>query len=45
MTPEEALAEAHRCSGSQFDPAVVDAFAAVLAAEAPTVDPAVPGRH
>jgi two-component system, cell cycle response regulator len=26
MTPERALAELRRCSGSQFDPAVVDAF-------------------
>jgi diguanylate cyclase (GGDEF)-like protein len=27
--PEEALAELRRCAGAQFDPAVVDAFAAV----------------
>jgi two-component system cell cycle response regulator len=26
MAPEEAYAELRRCSGSQFDPAVVDAF-------------------
>ena len=30
----EAMAELHRCAGTQFDPAVVDAFAAVLAAQA-----------
>ncbi len=29
----EAMAELHRCAGAQFDPAVVDAFAAVLAAQ------------
>jgi two-component system, cell cycle response regulator len=29
--PEEALAELRRCSGTQFDPAVVDAFAAAWA--------------
>ena len=27
---QEALAELHRCAGSQFDPAMVAAFAAVL---------------
>jgi response regulator RpfG family c-di-GMP phosphodiesterase len=25
------MAELHRCAGAQFDPAVVDAFAAVIA--------------
>jgi two-component system, cell cycle response regulator len=30
---EEALAELRRCAGTQFDPAVVDAFAAVLAVQ------------
>ena len=29
----EAMAELRRCAGSQFDPAVVDAFAAVLATQ------------
>jgi diguanylate cyclase (GGDEF)-like protein len=33
-SPAEAMEELERCSGSQFDPAVVAAFAAVLAAEA-----------
>ena len=31
MTSEEALAELDRCSGSQFDPRVVQAFVAVVA--------------
>ena len=31
----EALAELQRCAGAQFDPAVVDAFARVWAAEPP----------
>jgi diguanylate cyclase (GGDEF)-like protein len=30
MTPEDALAELQRCSGAQFDPAVVVAFEATL---------------
>ena len=30
-TPEQAAAELRRCAGTQFDPAVVDAFLAVLA--------------
>ncbi|MBV8598547.1 MAG: HD domain-containing protein, partial [Actinobacteria bacterium] len=29
MTPEAAVAELRRCSGTQFDPAVVDALIAV----------------
>jgi HD-GYP domain-containing protein (c-di-GMP phosphodiesterase class II) len=29
----EAMAELRRCGGTQFDPAVVDAFAAVLAVQ------------
>jgi HD-GYP domain-containing protein (c-di-GMP phosphodiesterase class II) len=29
-TPEEALAELHRCAGEQFDPAVVAAFEATF---------------
>jgi diguanylate cyclase (GGDEF)-like protein len=33
-SPEEALAELRRCAGTQFDPAVVDVFAAVLAERA-----------
>jgi diguanylate cyclase (GGDEF)-like protein len=32
-SPAEAMAELERCAGAQFDPAVVAAFAAVLAAE------------
>jgi diguanylate cyclase (GGDEF)-like protein len=37
-TSAEALAELHRCAGSQFDPAVVDVFAQVIAerAKSPT---------
>lgn len=30
MTPEEAVAELHRCSGSQFDPEIVSHFAEVI---------------
>jgi HD-GYP domain-containing protein (c-di-GMP phosphodiesterase class II) len=33
MSTEDALAEIKRCSGSQFDPAVVDAFLALVGAE------------
>ena len=28
--PEEAVAELHRCAGTQFDPRVVDALAGVV---------------
>jgi diguanylate cyclase (GGDEF)-like protein len=31
-TPEDALAELHRCAGSHFDPALVEAFTKLLAA-------------
>ncbi len=31
MSDDEALAELHACAGSQFDPAVVEAFTHVLA--------------
>jgi response regulator RpfG family c-di-GMP phosphodiesterase len=31
MPAEHALAELARCAGTQFDPAVVDAFAIVIA--------------
>jgi HD-GYP domain-containing protein (c-di-GMP phosphodiesterase class II) len=31
LSPGEALGELHRCAGSQFDPLVVEAFAAELA--------------
>jgi HD-GYP domain-containing protein (c-di-GMP phosphodiesterase class II) len=32
LEPERALAELHRCAGSQFDPRVVEAFEAVFTA-------------
>jgi HD-GYP domain-containing protein (c-di-GMP phosphodiesterase class II) len=31
LTREQALAELRRCAGGQFDPAVVEAFRAVVA--------------
>jgi putative nucleotidyltransferase with HDIG domain len=34
ITPKEAVAELRRCSGSQFDPVVVDAFVDALGQEA-----------
>lgn len=40
LDPGVAIAELRRCSGTQFDPRVVDAFCAVAAAEAPTHPPA-----
>jgi HD-GYP domain-containing protein (c-di-GMP phosphodiesterase class II) len=36
MTQSDALAELHRCAGSQFDPGVLDAFTAALESEAET---------
>jgi response regulator RpfG family c-di-GMP phosphodiesterase len=36
MPPAAALAELRRCAGTQFDPAVVEAFAAVVALTART---------
>ena len=45
MSASEAIAELRHCAGSQFDPAVVDAFAATLAAEPTDRGSAtVPGR-
>jgi putative nucleotidyltransferase with HDIG domain len=45
MSPAEGITELLRCGGSQFDPAVVDAFAATLAAEMTQRDAtAVPRR-
>jgi len=35
LSDREALAELHRCTGSQFDPDVVDALVAVLSAQPP----------
>jgi hypothetical protein len=37
-TPQQAAEELRRCAGTQFDPAAVDAFRAVLAAR--TLQPA-----
>ncbi|HEU4703391.1 MAG TPA: HD domain-containing phosphohydrolase [Conexibacter sp.] len=39
LAPAEALEELRRCAGSQFDPAVVDAFCALAA------EPPAPVRH
>jgi diguanylate cyclase (GGDEF)-like protein len=39
-SPEDALTELRACAGTQFDPAVVDAFADVLAATRPVAAPA-----
>jgi diguanylate cyclase (GGDEF)-like protein len=38
VTPDDAVVELIRCSGTQFDPQVVDAFRAVHAAGRPTGD-------
>jgi HD-GYP domain-containing protein (c-di-GMP phosphodiesterase class II) len=35
VAAEKAIAELQRCAGSQFDPEIVDAFAAEVAEEAP----------
>jgi diguanylate cyclase (GGDEF)-like protein/putative nucleotidyltransferase with HDIG domain len=39
VSPQEAIAELHRCSGTQFDPEIVTAFADELTLDA---EPAVP---
>ena len=44
IAPEAALAELHRCSGTQFDPAVVAAFAAATAPPLSSSAPAGPRR-
>ena len=36
MTLEDALAELHRCAGSQFDPALVEVFCRLIAGELAT---------
>lgn len=35
MTPEEILAELHRCAGTHFDPAVIEAFTRVIERHGP----------
>ncbi len=40
VSPQEAVAELHRCAGTQFDPEVVAAFAEELALEAEPAAPA-----
>jgi HD-GYP domain-containing protein (c-di-GMP phosphodiesterase class II) len=39
VRPDEALSELRRCSGTQFDPRVVEALAVDLAEEAASVVP------
>jgi HD-GYP domain-containing protein (c-di-GMP phosphodiesterase class II) len=38
LSPREALEELERCSGSQFDPAIVDAFTAELGVRSRAVE-------
>jgi len=38
LTPREALDEIERCSGSQFDPAIVDAFTQELGVRSRAVE-------
>ena len=38
MKPQDALAELRRCSGTQFDPAVVAALESALARQTPTAE-------
>ncbi len=48
LAPEDALAELRRCAGTQFDPAVVEAFCAVAVEQEPVVravDDAVRRSH
>jgi HD-GYP domain-containing protein (c-di-GMP phosphodiesterase class II) len=42
QSPEAALAELQRCAGTQFDPAVVTAFAAVVGDQTHAACPAEP---